>query len=63
MTRDAYDALRQAGVSLKIAHSREGLWVTSGDVLRPNRFRTTEFVIAVSASGEHRHSVSRRTRE
>jgi 4-amino-4-deoxy-L-arabinose transferase-like glycosyltransferase len=63
MTRDAYDQLRKAGVSMKIAHSREGLWATSGDVLRPDRFRTTEFVVAVSASGEHRHAASRRPRD
>jgi 4-amino-4-deoxy-L-arabinose transferase-like glycosyltransferase len=50
MTRPLYEALRAAGVPLKIVYQREGLWVTSGRVLWRERPEMTEFVVTTAAA-------------
>jgi 4-amino-4-deoxy-L-arabinose transferase-like glycosyltransferase len=50
MTRPVYDALRAAGVPLKVVYSREGFWATSGRALWRRKPDLTEFVVTVPAS-------------
>jgi 4-amino-4-deoxy-L-arabinose transferase-like glycosyltransferase len=47
MTGPLYDALRAAGVPMKIAYEREGRWVTSGQALWRRAGDRTRFIVAV----------------
>ncbi len=47
MTGPLYDALRAAGVPMKIAYEREGRWVTSGRALWRRSGDRTRFIVAV----------------
>ena len=51
MTGQLYDALRAAGVPLRIAYEREGRWVTSGKALWRSRTELTRFIVAAPAAG------------
>lgn len=46
MTGPLYDALRAAGVPLRIAHERSGRWVTSGKALWRRSPELTRFIVA-----------------
>jgi hypothetical protein len=45
MTAHMSDALRRAGVPLKVVYRREGLWATSGRRLWRKREELTTFVV------------------
>lgn len=45
MTRPLYDALKKAGVPLKIMYARDGIRVTSGRALWRERGQPTTFVV------------------
>lgn len=45
MTAEAYRELVAEGMSLRVVHSREGMWVTSGPALWRERTALTEFVV------------------
>ncbi|MFN7914313.1 MAG: glycosyltransferase family 39 protein [Vicinamibacterales bacterium] len=47
MTGQLFEALRAAGVPLRIAYEREGRWVTSGKALWRRNTDLTRFVVAV----------------
>ncbi len=47
MTGPLYDALRAAGVPMKIAYERQGRWVTSGQALWRRAADRTRFIVAV----------------
>jgi len=47
MTGTLYDALKAAGVPLRVAYEREGRWATSGRSLWRRAGETTRFVVAV----------------
>lgn len=47
MTGTLYDALRAAGVPIKVSYEREGRWVTSGRALWRRAGAPTRFVVAV----------------
>jgi hypothetical protein len=49
MTGELYDALRAAGVPLRVAYEREGRWVTSGRALWRSSTGLTRFVVAAPA--------------
>jgi hypothetical protein len=49
MTGPLYDALRAAGVPLRIAYEREGRWVTSGKALWRRSPQLERFIVAASA--------------
>jgi hypothetical protein len=44
-TEPLFDALRRAGVPLKIVYRRDGLWATSGRMLWRQRDQLTTFVV------------------
>jgi hypothetical protein len=50
MTRQLYEALRAAGVPLKVVYSQRGLWATSGRALWRREAERTEFVVTANAS-------------
>jgi 4-amino-4-deoxy-L-arabinose transferase-like glycosyltransferase len=52
MTGQLYDALRSAGVPLRIAYERDGMWVTSGRALWRSGNASTRFVVATSLDAE-----------
>jgi hypothetical protein len=52
MTGRLYDALRSAGVPLRIAYERDGMWVTSGRALWRSGNASTRFVVATSLDAE-----------
>jgi 4-amino-4-deoxy-L-arabinose transferase-like glycosyltransferase len=45
MIRPQYEALRRAGVPLRVSYSREGIWATSGKALWRRRGEPTDFVV------------------
>jgi hypothetical protein len=47
MTGPLYEALRAAGVPMKIGYEREGRWVTSGQALWRRAGDRTRFIVAV----------------
>ena len=49
MTGPLYDALRSAGVPLRIAYEREGRWVTSGKALWRRSTQLERFIVAAPA--------------
>ena len=49
MTAHTSEALRRAGVPLKIVYRGEGLWVTSGNRLWRERDALTTFVVTTHA--------------
>ncbi|HUR35785.1 MAG TPA: glycosyltransferase family 39 protein [Vicinamibacterales bacterium] len=52
MTGQLFDALRSAGVPLRVAYEREGRWVTSGRALWRRSGDRTRFVVAVGAANQ-----------
>jgi hypothetical protein len=46
MTGELYEALRAAGVPMRIAYERQGRWVTSGRALWRRSDELTRFVVA-----------------
>lgn len=53
MTSELFEALRAAGVPLRVAYRRDGRWVTSGRALWQGEGNTTTFVVTVPDAAGH----------